>query len=115
MTHSRHHQLISLLIDIECELRRAGLWHSEAPSAEDMASVEPFCVDTMDFSQWLQFVFLPRMHALLQSDAPLPTQCDIATMAETVWSNHRAALPVIRTLRAFDQTIAANRSPNGSP
>lgn len=114
MTHSQRHLLVSLLIDIECELRRAELWHSEAPSAAAMASVEPFCVDTMDFSQWLQFVFLPRMRLLLDSHAPLPAQCDIATMAETVWSNHRAALPVIRALRAFDQTIATNRSPNGS-
>ena len=108
MSHSKHHPLISLLIDLECELRRTGLWHNETPTAQAMASVEPFCVDTLDFSQWLQFVFLPRMHALLQSEAPLPTQCDIATMAETVWSNKPAALPVIRLLRAFDQAITTS-------
>ncbi len=107
MSHT-HHQLTSLLIDLECELRRAHFWHSEAPSAEALASPEPFCVDTMDFSQWLQFVFLPRMRALLDARGTLPAACDITTMAETVWAANLQAKNVIAVLQAFDQTINEN-------
>lgn len=103
--HNPHLPLISLLIDIECELRRAQLWSAEVPSAEALASVEPFCVDTMGFDQWLQFVFLPRMRALLESGGALPTACDIATMAETVWAANVQAKHVIVALREFDRAI----------
>lgn len=105
MTDTRYILLASLLIDIECELRRANLWSAEPPTAEALASVEPFCVDSMDFQQWLQFVFLPRMQALLGTRGQLPLQCDIATMAETVWAANVHAAAVINALRAFDQTI----------
>jgi uncharacterized protein YqcC (DUF446 family) len=105
MTSPLHHHLASQLIDIECALRNAGLWSTEAPSAESLASVEPFCVDTMGFDQWLQFVFLPRMRTLLDARGALPTACDIAAMGETVWTNNTAALPVIRALRDFDEMI----------
>jgi uncharacterized protein YqcC (DUF446 family) len=105
MTDTRYIPLASLLIDIECELRRAGLWGEIAPTPEALASTEPFCVDTMGFQDWLQFVFLPRMHTLLETRGPLPLQCNIATMAETVWTNELRAKPVIAVLKAFDEAI----------
>lgn len=108
MTYTRYTLLASLLIDIECELRRANLWSAETPSAEALASVEPFCVDTMDFQDWLQFVFLPRMQAMLAERAPLPLQCNITAMAETVWSGNNRAVTVIATLKAFDAMINGN-------
>jgi uncharacterized protein YqcC (DUF446 family) len=72
----------SLLIDIEAELRRLDLWEQEAPSAAALASVEPFCVDTLSFTQWLQFVFLPRMYALLDMERLPPGRCEIQPLAE---------------------------------
>jgi uncharacterized protein YqcC (DUF446 family) len=108
MTDTRYTLLASLLIDIECELRRANLWSAESPSAEALASVEPFAVDTMDFQQWLQFVFLPRMHVVLDAGAPLPAKCDITAMAETVWTANSGAKGVIATLQRFDNLINGN-------
>lgn len=105
MTDTRYIPLASLLIDIECELRRADLWSAERPSADALASVEPFCVDTMDFQQWLQFILLPRMQAIVAAQAPLPGKCDITTMAETVWPTNTRAKPVIDVLRQFDTVI----------
>ena len=105
MTDTRYIPLASLLIDIECELRRTDLWSAETPSAEALASVEPFCVDTLDFQQWLQFILLPRMNALITSQAPLPDKCDITAMAETVWTANIQAKPVIDVLRQFDNLI----------
>ncbi len=107
MTNTRYTLLASLLIDIECELRRANFWSAEPPSAEALASVEPFCVDSMDFEQWLQFVLLPRMRVLLETKAALPEKCEIATMAETVWAANVHAGAVINALREFDQTITS--------
>ncbi|MFC6634887.1 YqcC family protein [Microbulbifer taiwanensis] len=70
------------LLQLEAEMRRLDLWQSEAPAPEALASTEPFCVDTLTLPQWLQFVFLPRMHQLIERELPLPQQCGIAPIAE---------------------------------
>ncbi|MFT3929779.1 MAG: YqcC family protein [Spongiibacteraceae bacterium] len=77
-----HIQIASLLIDIEAELRRLQQWQRELPSPEALASSEPFCVDTLTFAQWLQFIFLPRMHALVAAGQLPPGKCEIKPMAE---------------------------------
>ncbi|AMX03108.1 YqcC family protein [Microbulbifer thermotolerans] len=70
------------LLLIEAEMRRLDLWAAQPPSAEALASTEPFCVDTLTLPQWLQFIFLPRMRQLIERELPLPRQCGIAPMAE---------------------------------
>lgn len=77
-------EVASLLIDIEAALRRLGLWEDQAPPAAALNSSQPFCFDTLEFSQWLQFILLPRFATLIDSGAPLPDKCGVAPMAE-VW------------------------------
>ena len=101
----QYSQLISLLIDLEYELRRAQLWATYSPTDEALSGVEPFCIDTMTFQEWLQFVFLPRMYLLLEQELPLPEACNITAMAETVWAGTPAAKPVIVVLRSLDNSI----------
>ena len=36
-------------------------------------STMPFMYDTLQVEEWLQWVFVPRLHALLDANAPLPT------------------------------------------
>jgi len=105
MTDTRYIPLGSLLIDIECELRRGGFWQQESPSAEALASIEPFAVDTLDFHQWLQFIFLPRMRELIETRDALPSQSNITAMAEIVWADNLHATTVIAVLRQFDETL----------
>ncbi len=63
-------------------MRQLGYWDSEPPSAEALASIEPFCVDTLSLPQWLQFVFLPTLYRMLEAGEQLPSRCGIAPMAE---------------------------------
>jgi len=79
---SRELEIRERLEAIEQALNEEGLWQSCAPNAEAFASVEPFCVDTMMPVQWLQWVFLPRMHALLDASATLPVKLAIAPYYE---------------------------------
>lgn len=93
----------SLLIDIEAELRRLGLWEIEAPSPAALASTEPFCVDTLAFNQWLQFVFLPRMYALLELERLPPGRCEIRPLAEQYFSGSGLAIaPLIAAIGRLD-------------
>lgn len=75
-------KVAELLIDVEASLRQLNLWQDEPPSAEALASTQPFCIDTLGFDQWLQFIFLPTMYQLIDSGEALPTECAIAPMAE---------------------------------
>ena len=79
---SQHIALAEILIDVEKELRELRLWEVESPSAEALASVQPFAVDTLSFSQWLQFIFIPRLYVLIEARATLPDNCGVAPMAE---------------------------------
>jgi len=74
--------IAALLIDIEAELRTLGWWDGVQPSIEALSSTMPFAADTLEFYQWVQFIFLPRMHALIDQQLPLPGACGIAPMLE---------------------------------
>jgi uncharacterized protein YqcC (DUF446 family) len=96
-----------VLIDIEKELRELQLWDSEMLSEEALSSVQPFAVDTMTFPQWLQFIFLPRMAALLEQGHPLPGNCGIAPMAEQYFSVlHLHSQVLIAQLQKIDQLLS---------
>ncbi len=101
-------EVAALLIDIEAQLRQLNLWQEEQPAPEALTSKQPFCIDTLSFSQWLQFVFLPTMYRLLESGRALPTECAIAPMAEEYFgglSLPSAALE--RTLLAVDRLLSS--------
>ncbi len=99
------------LLLIERELRAQGWWATSPPSAEALASVEPFCVDSLAFEEWLQWIFLPRMKVIIESSQPLPSVSGIRPMAEMVYSaNLGKAKGLLVLLGEFDELIGAARS-----
>jgi uncharacterized protein YqcC (DUF446 family) len=102
----RFPQVAEQLLLIERELRVLGWWSESPPSAQDLASREPFCVDTLAFDQWLQWVFLPRMKVILEQDLPLPNASGILEMAEMVYaSRQHEARSLQQLLAQFDRLI----------
>ena len=67
-----------LLAAITAELQSLDLWESVSPPPEALASEAPFAFDHLQFHQWLQWIFLPRTHALLDAGGRLPPDCSIA-------------------------------------
>ena len=70
------------LNDLELALRVHKQWESTAPSAEELANDQPFCLGTLSATQWLQWIFIPRMHALLDAEADLPRNFSITPYLE---------------------------------
>lgn len=118
-THSEGERLrvevASVLIDIRAEMSALQLWHSERPSARRMASDAPFCVDTLEFTEWVQFVFIERIQDLIDGGSPLPQSCDIAPMAEEYFRG-AATTPygLIDRLRRVDALLSGNSAPGSS-
>lgn len=97
----------SLLVQIEVQLKLLQLWQLDHPSVEALASREPFCCDTLKFEQWLQFVLIPRMGALIAGDHALPTAIAVAPMAEESFKDLGGnATELINLIRAFDQLLS---------
>ncbi|WP_407315024.1 YqcC family protein [Pseudomonas sp. nanlin1] len=102
----RFPELAEQLLLIERELRQQGWWQETPPSPQALASVEPFSIDTLDFDQWLQWVFLPRMKLILEQDLPLPNASGVLAMAEMVYANDAKRSQGLRALLArFDELI----------
>jgi uncharacterized protein YqcC (DUF446 family) len=79
---ARRNQLIAVVDQLEITLRRMELWSEEPPSAASLASDQPFCFDTLQFSEWLQWLLIPRMRRIFAGDGTLPTTSAIHPYAE---------------------------------
>ncbi|AKH89884.1 YqcC family protein [Edwardsiella tarda] len=104
IVHTHLHQ-------IESQLRALALWQAQAPSAEALASQEPFCVDTLEASEWLQWIFLPRMQALVRNRAPLPRRMAIAPYLEMAYQHDLVRIaPLLEALQRLDAHLGGESS-----
>lgn len=87
MMIDKSQQLSPLLQALTIELKQLDLWQVDKPSQSALASTQPFCIDTLDFHQWLQFVFIERMQAILDSKQSLPLNLCLMPIAEEVYKN----------------------------
>jgi uncharacterized protein YqcC (DUF446 family) len=74
--------MLTALGDLELKLRAEERWLAKSPSDSQLSSIQPFCVDTLAFEQWLQWVFIPRMQLLASKQLPLPGGCHLQPMGE---------------------------------
>ncbi|AUM11565.1 YqcC family protein [Ketobacter alkanivorans] len=99
--------LLALLANIETEMREIDLWEAQSPPTSAFESQLPFFYDTMNFSQWLQWVFVARFRAILEGQHPLPPTCEVAPMAEEYFKELDIySDPVLGLLRCFDEEFS---------
>ncbi|SDI57006.1 Uncharacterized conserved protein YqcC, DUF446 family [Ferrimonas sediminum] len=89
---SRENEVQHGLLRLQQALQQAQLWQKTPVSAEALASTQPFAVDTLSLPQWLQFIYLPKLQALLEAGQPLPTRVSVAPMAEETFGDAQPAL-----------------------
>ena len=104
---SRVSEVAEYLLRIEQEMRTQGLWSDKDPSEHDLSSTEPFSVDRLDFEQWVQWIFLPKMKVIIEQGQSLPSVSGIRHMAEHVFGQRRGNWkPLLRHFEAFDLLIS---------
>ena len=104
---SRADQLAEYLTELETHMRSVGLWSNAHPAPSALMSTEPFCVDTLSFEQWLQFVMIPRFQHMIWQKTPLPNQCDIAPMAQEAFKNKQLEALIV-LLQRVDQLLTVS-------
>lgn len=101
-----HDRVILLLSLLEAELRAQDRWDPSPPDAAALQSTVPFAADLLSFDQWLQWILLPRLQALLDLGAALPARCAIRPMAEEVYSDDDlAAQRIVGLLGELDRVL----------
>ncbi len=59
------------LLAIEKILKKYNLYSSTEPTEYMLSSTQPFSIDRLKPEEWLQFVFLPKMFALLEMNVDI--------------------------------------------
>lgn len=102
------YQLIqSYLAQLESLLKQHKLWQSAPLDAQAYSSTVPFCHDTMAFEQWLQFVLIEKMRALVTNQQPLPSNFSIAPMGELMLENKSGGTEVTALLKKLDTAFGS--------
>jgi len=102
----KRQKLITLINELESLLRQKKRWESQRPSEQALSSHEPFAIDTLNFDQWLQFIFIEKMTYLLQLNLALPRAMAITPMATEYFKLQKDHCPEIVVLSArIDTTI----------
>ena len=90
-------QVTDGLLQIEIELRQLGVWQTESLPPEAFQSTQPFCLDTMDFTQ-----------ALVEAGHALPEVSGIAPMAEEHFrGREQSGRELISALEEMDRLLSS--------
>jgi uncharacterized protein YqcC (DUF446 family) len=102
----KRQRIAALMTELESALRKQQLWQSVRPSEQALASVEPFAIDSLTFTQWLQFIFIEKITQLLQLNLPLPTAMSIAPMASEYFKLKSNTCPeIVALITTIDLTM----------
>ncbi|EAQ64721.1 hypothetical protein MED121_23269 [Marinomonas sp. MED121] len=103
----KHHKLADLLLNLEKVMRQVNVWDMPIPSEEALTSKEPFCIDTMNFDQWLRYVMLEKFKPMLASGQSLPSSSCIAPMAQEFYrtQDELAKQAIVSALEAIDACL----------
>ena len=104
--HDIQNRIADVLLQVEATLRTSGKWDESRPSSSELASKQPFCMDTLAFEQWLQWVFLPRIKNALEETKPLPVRSSIFVYAqECLHKNDQYTGSLLKLIKTFDELI----------
>jgi uncharacterized protein YqcC (DUF446 family) len=101
MNSTRQQDVIRYAGLIEAEMRRIGFWQSEPLRPEQMEFTQAFAMDTMNFAEWLQFVFLPRVREAAASNQ-FPSGSSVGAQAVREFDGNPDADNLVTLLAEFD-------------
>ena len=66
-------------------MRRIGVWDETPITEEQRRTGGAFGTGSMSFTQWLRWIFVPRVRERLAADAPLPPSSSVGAQAVREW------------------------------
>jgi uncharacterized protein YqcC (DUF446 family) len=87
---------------IETEMKRIGYWQEKPLDPDQYDFRAAFARDTMAFTQWLQFIFIPNVRRIIASQGQFPSSSAVATQAVREFDTDNNATPLVSLLSEFD-------------
>ena len=101
MTSKRN--LCKLLAELEFQMKQVALWQAEPPNTEYLMSQQPFAMDRLEPSEWLQWVFIEKLRHQMGENLPIPAQFTISPYFEQCWQGDSRYLPILLILKKIDK------------
>ncbi|KGD75042.1 hypothetical protein HA49_07160 [Tatumella morbirosei] len=102
-----HSIILQRLAQLEQILRDHQLWQQSAPEPQALSSDQPFCLDTLHPLEWLQWVLIPRLAALVETGGELPANMAVTPYFEMALEPQLSVRPVLLvTLSQLDGLFA---------
>ena len=99
-------QVLSLLNQLQTTMERAGQWQTIAPAPEKLMSTEPFSIDTLSFLEWLQWIYIARLRALIDAGSSLPSGAQVLPYAEEALKASGIAVPgLLEVIGELDKAL----------
>src|SRR5271155_3420084 len=97
------HQLVGQRITaIEAEMKSIGMWQAPPLPPAAMNFHKAFAIDTMAYSQWLQFVFVPRVNQLVATNGKFPSESNVGIQGIREFDGDNKAANLVTLLCEFD-------------
>lgn len=107
-THDRVRQQLHALEALLCEHNH---WRLDEPAEHFFTSTQPFCMDTMEPVEWLQWVLIPRMHTLIDNAQPLPQAFAVAPYYEmALAADHPQREILLTALQELDALFTSDNA-----
>lgn len=100
-------QTLQHLQQLQQVMQQFALWQTQPPSAQALASNEPFAIDHLEATEWLQWIFIPRMTALCESGQPLPHKMAVSPYIEEALKEHEALAALLSPIVAIETLLQA--------
>jgi uncharacterized protein YqcC (DUF446 family) len=102
-SHDQYSEAAKILDAIEAEMKRIGYWRAEPLPEEAYDFHQAFGMDTMTFSQWLQFILVPRVRQIIERCGSFPTNSMVGVAAIREFDGDGNAAKLIDLLGEFDR------------
>ena len=91
-----------MILAIEAEMQRSGYWSDDPLPEEDYVFSRAFGMDTMAFSQWVQFIFIPRVRGIIRERGDFPARSMVGAQAAREFDADSRASGLVALLSEFD-------------
>lgn len=98
-------ELTDALAHLEGKMLDLALWQSLPPSERALASTQPFALDTLSPTQWLQWVFIPKMQYLIESNSEVPSGFEISPYFEQAMGDKAQLLELLPIIKQIDEAV----------
>jgi uncharacterized protein YqcC (DUF446 family) len=87
---------------IEAEMKSIGMWQTAPLPPAAMNFHKAFGADTMAYSQWLQFVFIPRVNQIIAGQGKFPSESNVGIQGIREFDGDDKAANLVTLLCEFD-------------